>query len=44
MADVQTLTDGNLPEQLLWLSDAPLFIDDCQIAKLHDAIVRPLYR
>lgn len=44
MAEVQTVTDGKLPEQLLWLSDAPLFIDDCQIAKLHDAIVRPLYR
>ena len=32
-----------LPEQLLWLLDAPLLIDEPQVEALYDAILRPDY-
>lgn len=31
----------NLPQQLLWIKDAPLFIDRAKLAAFYDAIVRP---
>ncbi|MGA2716135.1 MAG: hypothetical protein ABSG41_23800 [Bryobacteraceae bacterium] len=31
-----------LPQPLLWLHDAPLFIDEAQIERFYDAVVRPL--
>jgi hypothetical protein len=30
-----------LPDALLWLKDAPLFIDADQVARFYDAVVRP---
>jgi len=30
-----------LPKQLFWLKDAPLFIDDDQVARFYDAVARP---
>ncbi len=33
----------NLPAQLLWLLDAPLFIDNDQVEAFYDAILRPDY-
>lgn len=32
---------GLLPENLLWLADAPLFIDNDQVERFYDAVVRP---
>jgi hypothetical protein len=32
-----------LPEQVLWLHDAPLFIDEAQVDALYDAILAPAY-
>jgi len=32
-----------LPEELLWLLDAPLFIDDQQVDAFYDAVMRPDY-
>jgi hypothetical protein len=32
-----------LPEQLLWLADAPMFIDSKQVDAFYDAVVRPDY-
>jgi hypothetical protein len=31
----------SLPNQLVWLADAPLFIDEDQVARFYDAVVRP---
>jgi hypothetical protein len=31
-------------EKLSWLADAPLFIDDTQVGRFHDAVVRPEYQ
>jgi hypothetical protein len=33
---------ATLPQPLLWLHDAPLFIDEAQIERFYDAVVRPL--
>ena len=33
--------DHQLPETLLWLWDAPMFIDEVQIGRFYDAVVRP---
>jgi hypothetical protein len=33
--------DPELPDALLWLKDAPLFIDADQVARFYDAVVRP---
>jgi hypothetical protein len=33
----------DLPEELLWLADAPLFIDDRRVEALYDAMFRPDY-
>lgn len=32
-----------LPEQLLWLADAPMFIDDKRVDAFYDAVFRPDY-
>lgn len=32
------------PEALLWANDAPLFIDDENLARLYDAVVKPLFK
>jgi hypothetical protein len=31
-------------EKLSWLADVPLFIDETQVARFHDAVVRPDYQ
>jgi hypothetical protein len=31
-------------EQLSWLADVPLFIDDTQVGRFHDAVIRPEYQ
>ncbi len=31
-------------EKLSWLADVPLFIDETQVARFHDAVVRPEYQ
>lgn len=33
-----------LPEQLLWLSDSPMFIDADQVAAFYDATIRPEFK
>jgi hypothetical protein len=33
-----------VPPALRWVKDAPLFIDDVNLARFYDAIVRPAYR
>jgi len=33
----------DLPSELLWLLDAPLFIDDTQVDAFYDAVLRPDY-
>jgi hypothetical protein len=33
----------DVPPELLWLSDAPLFIDDLQVNAFYDAVLRPDY-
>src|SRR5258706_10685444 len=43
---VCTMTETNgknlsLPNQLVWLADAPLFIDEDQVARFYDAVVHP---
>jgi len=32
---------SKLPEKLLWLWDAPMFIDEVQVGRFYDAVVRP---
>jgi hypothetical protein len=34
-------TNQNLPDTLVWLWDAPLFIDDVQVGRFYDAVARP---
>lgn len=34
---------GELPRELLWLLDAPLFIDEKQVEAFYDAVLRPDY-
>lgn len=34
---------SSLPEELMWLADAPLFIDDLRVDAFYDAIFRPDY-
>lgn len=34
-------TEPKLPPHLVWLADAPLFIDADQVDRFHDAVVRP---
>jgi hypothetical protein len=33
-----------LPQQLLWLSDSPMFLDADQVASFYDATIRPEYK
>ncbi|MBX9624193.1 MAG: hypothetical protein K2X82_10325 [Gemmataceae bacterium] len=40
MADTKTEFE-NLPDSLLWLADAPMFIDADQIGRFYDSVVRP---
>lgn len=35
--------EQKLPEQILWLNDAPLFIDEKQVEALYDAVLQPDY-
>lgn len=35
---------GELPQALMWVKDAPLFIDAINLAQLYDAVVRPAYQ
>jgi hypothetical protein len=35
------VTRGTLPDEIVWLSDAPLFIDTKQVERFYDAVVRP---
>lgn len=35
---------AQLPKELLWLADAPLFIDRKQVEAFYDAVVRPAYK
>ncbi|MDY3551366.1 hypothetical protein R5W24_000442 [Gemmata sp. JC717] len=37
----QVRKSAGLPPQLLWLADAPLFIDSEQVSRFHDAVVAP---
>ena len=37
------MANNQLPEQLLWLLDAPMFIDEKQVEAFYDAVVRPDY-
>src|SRR5439155_11572195 len=37
------MASEELPEQLLWLVDAPMFIDEKQVDAFYDAVVRPDY-
>ncbi len=45
----EVIVDGSasatkqLPEELLWLADAPLFIDDKQVDAFYDAVLQPDY-
>jgi hypothetical protein len=36
--------DGRVPPALLWVKDAPLFIDDQGLARFYDAVVRPAFK
>jgi hypothetical protein len=35
---------AELPPELLWLSDAPLFLDERLVGRVYDAVVQPTYR
>jgi hypothetical protein len=35
---------GRVPPALLWVKDAPLFIDDQGLARFYDAVVRPAFK
>jgi hypothetical protein len=37
------MSDNQLPDELLWLLDAPMFIDEKQVDAFYDAVVRPDY-
>lgn len=41
---MSTSKETSLPQQLLWLADAPSFIDGSQIERFYDAVVRPAWR
>lgn len=38
------LDQPELPSALTWLNDAPLFIDEKNLARFYDAVVRPPYK
>lgn len=44
MSTPDTTAASQLPTELLWLADAPLFIDRHQVEAFYDAVVRPTYR
>ena len=45
MMDTQSIQDREeLPQALLWLKDAPLFIDADKLADFYDAVVRPPHK
>ncbi|WP_316191871.1 MULTISPECIES: hypothetical protein [unclassified Bradyrhizobium] len=35
--------DGEIPQALMWVKDAPLFIDSKNLGEFYDAVVRPPY-
>lgn len=37
-------TDDSVPDTLLWVKDAPLFIDEDTLARFYDAVVRPAFK
>ena len=39
-----TSAPRTVPMQLLWLGDAPMFLDASQVASFYDAVIRPEYR
>jgi hypothetical protein len=39
--DMDRLDDADIPQELLWINDAPIFIDDANVARFYDAAVRP---
>lgn len=43
-AAVPGAIDGSVPPALLWVKDAPLFIDDQGLARFYDAVVRPAFK
>ena len=43
MAHNPAAPEPELPRELLWLLDAPLFIDDTQVDAFYDAVLRPDY-
>lgn len=38
------IAEEDLPVELLWIKDAPLFIDETTLGRLYDAVVRPVYK
>jgi hypothetical protein len=44
MTPATTPPAAQLPEELLWLADAPLFIDRRQVESFYDAVVRPAFK
>lgn len=36
--------DVSLPRALMWIKDAPMFIDEANLARLYDAVIRPTFR
>src|SRR5215218_10120437 len=40
---VRGMARDELPRELLWLLDAPMFIDEKQVDAFYDAVVRPDY-
>src|SRR5438477_8660575 len=40
---VKRMANDPLPVELLWLLDAPMFIDEKQVDAFYDAVVRPDY-
>lgn len=36
--------EAGVPAALLWVRDAPLFIDDENLARFYDAVVRPAFK
>src|SRR5580700_4079059 len=32
---------ADIPREILWINDAPIFIDDVNVARFYDAAVRP---
>lgn len=44
MAVPELVADDGVPNTLLWVKDAPLFIDDDNLARFYDAVVKPAFK